>query len=185
MNTDYSYLLGEYPQTISKDQLYKMRHISKCKASWLLENGVIPCADNGKQTRRCTIKIKDVVKFLEKQEAGKLKNLPPTGIFASKNPNRKTNYIKVAPSDFAALLKGQWRLKPDALSAEHAAQLLSHTTTTVAKWIKTGKLKAIAYQRGYMIPKEWMIRYLADIVNDNRVIKSEKHMRLIRKCQKD
>ena len=185
MNTDYSYLLEEYPETISKDQLYKICHISKRKASWLLENGVIPCVDNGKQTRRYTIKIKDVVKFLEKQEAGKLKKLPPSGIFASKNANRKTNYIKVAPSDFAALLKEQWRLKPDALSAEQAAQLLGYTTTTIAKWIKAGKLKAIPYQRGYMIPKEWLVRYLADTVNDNRATKSEKHMRLIRKCQKD
>ena len=36
-----------------------------------------------------------------------------------------------------------------------------------------------------MIPKEWLVRYLADTVNDNRATKPEKHMRLIRKCQKD
>ena len=108
--------------------------------------------------------------------------MTPTGIFASKNPNRKTNYIKVAPSDFAALLKKQWQQKPDALSAEQAAQLLGYTTTTVAKWIKAGKLKAIPYQRGYMIPKEWLIRYLVDTVNDNRASKSRKHMRLISQC---
>lgn len=133
MNTDYSYLLEEYPETISKDQLYKICHISKRKASWLLENCVIPYVDSGKQTRRYTIKIKDVIKFLEKQDASKLKKLPPPGIFASKNPNRKTNYVKVTPSDFSAFLKEQWQIKPDVLSAEQAAQLLGYTATTVAK----------------------------------------------------
>lgn len=48
MTTDYSYLLEEYPETISKDQLYKICHISKVKASWYLENGVIPCEGTGK-----------------------------------------------------------------------------------------------------------------------------------------
>lgn len=185
MNTDYSYLLEEYPETISKDQLYKICHISKRKASWYLENGIIPCEDNGKQTRRYTIRIKDVIKFLEKQEAGKLKKLPPPGIFTSKTPSRKVNYVKVTPSAFATLLKEQWKQQPDALSTEQAAQLLGYTTPAVTKWIKTGKLRAIPYQRGYMIPKEWLIRYLADTVNDNRATKSGKHMRLIRKCQQN
>ena len=79
-----------------------------------MEHGVIPCKDSGKKTRRFTIKTMDVIKFLEKQEAGKIKNMPPLGIFASKNPSRKTNYVKVSPSAFFNLLKEQWLLKPDA-----------------------------------------------------------------------
>lgn len=185
MKTDYSYLLEEYPPTISMDQLCKICHISKRKAKWLLEYGVIPCKDSGKKTRRFTIKTMDVIKFLEKQEAGKIKNMPPLGIFASKKPNRKTNYVKASPSSFADLLKEQWLLKPDALNTEQASELLGYTTTTVAKWIKTGKLKAVQYQRGYLIPKEWLIHYLTETVNDGRASKSEKHMKLINKCQKN
>lgn len=184
MATDYSYLLEEYPETISKDQLYKICHISKAKASWYLENGVIPCEDTGKQTRRYTIRIKDVIKFLEKQEAGTLKKLPPSGTFASKNAKRKINHVKVTPSAFAALLREQWKQQPDALSTEQAAQLLGYTTPAVTIWIKNGKLSAIPYQRSYMIPKDWLIQYLADTVNESRTSKSEKHMRLIVQCQR-
>lgn len=184
MKTDYSYLLEKYPETISMDQLYKISRISKRKAKWLLEHGVIPCKDSGKKTRRFTIKTMDVIKFLEKQKAGKIKNMPPPGIFASKNPNRKTDYVKVSPLVFADLLKEQWRLKPDALNTEQASELLGYTTTTVAKWIKTGKLKAVQYQRSYLIPKEWLIHYLTETVNDGRDSKSKKHMGLIKKCQK-
>jgi hypothetical protein len=42
MATDYSYLLAEYPEKISQDQLYRICRISKRKATWLLENGYIP-----------------------------------------------------------------------------------------------------------------------------------------------
>lgn len=184
MKTDYSYLLEEYPPTISMDQLYKICHVSKRKAKWLLEHGVIPCRDTGKKTRRFTIKTMDVIKFLKKQESGKIKNMPPLGIFASKNPNRKTNYIKVSPSVFANLLKEQWLLKPDALNTKQVSELLGYTTTTVTKWIKTEKLKAVPYQRGYLIPKEWLICYLSKTINDNQVCKSEKHIKLIQQCQR-
>ena len=50
----YEYLREQYPEIISKDQLYRICHISKRKARWLLENGIIPCEDSGKQTRRFT-----------------------------------------------------------------------------------------------------------------------------------
>ena len=39
---DYGYLREQYPAVISKDQLYRICHISKRKALWLLEHGVIP-----------------------------------------------------------------------------------------------------------------------------------------------
>ena len=37
MDTDYSALLMEYPKIISKDKLYRICHISKRKATWLLD----------------------------------------------------------------------------------------------------------------------------------------------------
>ena len=50
MSTDYSILLEQYPEVVSKDQMYKICHISKRKATWLLENGVNPCQTSGKKT---------------------------------------------------------------------------------------------------------------------------------------
>ena len=49
MTTDYSYLLDEYLEIISQDQLYRICRISKRKATWPLENGYIPCKDSGKR----------------------------------------------------------------------------------------------------------------------------------------
>lgn len=65
------------------DQLYRICHISKRKAKWLLENGVIPCEDSGKWTRRFQIHLEDVITFLERRDAGLLQKAIPAGIFSS------------------------------------------------------------------------------------------------------
>lgn len=184
MNTDYSDLLTEYPAIISMDQLYKICHVSKRKAKWLLEHGVIPCEDNGNQTRRFAIKLTDVIAFLRNLEQGKVKNLPPPGSFPSKPSAKHINYRKVTPTAFTALLKKQWADQPDVLLPEQAGTLLSYTRPTVHKWIRDGKLKAIPYNSSYLIPKAWLIKYLSATVNDSRASKSAKHMKLILQCQK-
>lgn len=51
MREEYKMLLIEYPEVVSKEQLCQICHISKRKAAWLLENGLIPCSDTGKKTK--------------------------------------------------------------------------------------------------------------------------------------
>ena len=94
MSTDYSALLLEYPAVISKDQLYRICHISKRKATWLLEHGVIPCKDSGKKTRRFQIYTADVVNYLITLENEPQKVAIPAGIFTSdKNREKKFSFI--------------------------------------------------------------------------------------------
>ena len=58
----------QYPKTMSKDQLYRVAHISKATALYLLQSGAIPCKDTGKKTRRYTIKTDDVIEYLRQRE---------------------------------------------------------------------------------------------------------------------
>lgn len=73
MKTDYLYLLEEYPETISMDQLYKICHISKRKAKWLLEHGVIPppgifsSLTSGKKINYARVNSMTFTAFLKKQ----------------------------------------------------------------------------------------------------------------------
>lgn len=46
----YEALRKEYPETITKEQFYKMAHISKATALHLLQSGLVPCKDTGKKT---------------------------------------------------------------------------------------------------------------------------------------
>lgn len=46
-NIDYKAILKAYPETISKEQLYKLCHISKRMAKFYLDNGMIACTNTG------------------------------------------------------------------------------------------------------------------------------------------
>ena len=91
---DYDYLRQEYPAVISMDQFYRICHISKRKARWLLENGVVPCKDSGKQTRRFSIQLEDVIRFLEQRDAG-LVDAIPQGIFSSTSSSLPLSLIHI------------------------------------------------------------------------------------------
>ncbi|MCI7474858.1 MAG: DNA-binding protein [Clostridiales bacterium] len=111
---DYRYLQREYPETISMDQLYRICHISKRKARWLLEHRVIPCQDSGKQTRRFSIRLEDVICFLEQRDAGLLDDVIPQGIFSSDSsrPVRPTIPL-LDEAELCAYLLECWEDWPD------------------------------------------------------------------------
>lgn len=118
MSTDYSALLLEYPAVISKDQLYRICHISKRKATWLLENGIIPCRDSGKKTRRFQIYTADVVNYLITLENEPQKVAIPVGIFTcNKYRKKQENPVAHLPrSELKKHLCLKWCSEPDALS---------------------------------------------------------------------
>lgn len=87
----YQKLCMEYPEKISKEQLYKICHISKRKASYLLENGLIPCQDSGKMTRKYTIALKDVATFIDARKTNPMRfDMPP-----SLRTKRKSTYSRI------------------------------------------------------------------------------------------
>ncbi len=53
----------EIPDVITKDQLYRICHISKSTALYLLQSGKIPCEYTGKRTRCYKIKKQDVITY--------------------------------------------------------------------------------------------------------------------------
>ena len=83
MNTRYDEIIENHPSTITLDQFYRICHISKRKAKWLLENGIVPCQDSGKKTRRFKIQTMDVVYYLQQLEVNPEEVQPPVGIFNS------------------------------------------------------------------------------------------------------
>ena len=64
---DYEEIKKAYPKTMSKDQFYKVAHISKATALFLLQTGLVPCKDSKKKTRRYTIKTKDVISYMQER----------------------------------------------------------------------------------------------------------------------
>ena len=67
-NIDYKAILKAYPETISKEQLYKLCHISKRMAKFYLDNGMIACTNTGHSTHKYIIRTSDAVAFLRDRE---------------------------------------------------------------------------------------------------------------------
>jgi len=159
MATDYSHLLAEYPEKICHDQFYRICRISKRKATWLLENGYIPCEDTGKKTRRFKIRITDVVEYLTRLEDS-----------------------QIDAGKFMEMLKKKWRSFPDALTVGDVIKMTGYSQTAVSQWISKEKLFGVWYYNKYLIPKDCLIEYMA--TKAHRITqKSKKHMDLIQQYQ--
>ena len=130
--------------------------MSKRKAKWLLENGVVPCIDTGKKTWRFQISIDAVVDYLVKRDANSLTVAAPLGIFSSK-PTQKS----AAPVDLVALqayTQRLWRNEPDVLTVEKASRISGFSKDTIYHWIYKERLMSIRYMGGHIIPKDELIK---------------------------
>lgn len=82
----YRYLLNQYPETVQKEQFRIICHISKRTARYLLQSGLVPCVQSGKKTRNYTIKMKDIVRYLERREIHPEKYKLPPGSYTESSP---------------------------------------------------------------------------------------------------
>lgn len=140
METDYSYLYESYPEIISADQLYRICHISKRKAKWLLDSGRIPCQDSGKKTRRYKIRTDDVVSYLRMLETAPETVAAPVGLFNSKS-KRINPIAQIDINDFQHFLYRIWAMEPDALTPKDIRPLIGYSPSTIGQWIACQKLQ--------------------------------------------
>lgn len=166
MSTDYSALLLEYPTVISKDQLYRICHISKRKATWLLEHGVIPCKDSGKKTRRFQIYTADVVNYLITLENEPQKVAIPAGIFINdKNREKKKSPLtRLTHAELKRHLCLRWNSEPDALTITQISKITGYNMQTVGQWISKGKLQYVSCPDGRKVAKRWLIQFMTDYI---------------------
>ena len=59
---------GKVPDELTMEQFYKLCHVSKKTARYLLRSGKIPCKYTGKRTHSYTIRKEDVIAFLKDRE---------------------------------------------------------------------------------------------------------------------
>ena len=182
---DYNFLRDQYSEVITMDQLYRICHISKRKARWLLENGIIPCEDSGKQTRRFKIKLDDVIEFLELRDAGLLDDVMPVGIFSSGEygyPPRQPR-IRLDNRALQAFLLDCWVDVPDMLTIPQTAALCGYSVTTIERWFQKKLLEGICYRGMILISKESLAEWLASDQSQGIQRQSVIHMTLMEEFQ--
>lgn len=180
MPTDYSSLYKEYPEIISADQLYRICHISKRKAKWLLDNGYIPCQDSGKKTRRYKIRLEDAIAHLRTLETAPEKVAAPVGLFNSKC--RHINPIaQIDKDDFQRYLYRIWAMEPDALTAKDIRAMVGYGPGTIGQWVASQKLPSVTLPRGVkVVAKQWLVEFISDYTVENPNRLSNTHRQIAR-----
>ena len=158
---DYQYLREQYPEIITKDQLYRICRISKRKALSLLENRVIPCEDSGKKTRRFRIKLEDVINFLARRDAGELDAILPQGIFSSGSHPVCQPRTYLDSEELCTFILTEWDDQPDMLTMREAAELCGYSVHAVSGWVRDGTVVSIAYHGAFLVSKESLAGWLA------------------------
>ena len=173
---DYRYLQREYPETISMDQLYRICHISKRKARWLLEHRVIPCQDSGKQTRRFSIRLEDVICFLEQRDAGLLDDVIPQGIFSSESSHPVRPARQVLDEDgLCVYLLECWEDWPDMLTTRQASELCGYSVNALNRWWNLGQIQGVKYRNELRYSKESLACWLASAKGQAIAALSQQH----------
>ena len=185
-------------EIISLEQLYKMLHISKRKAAWMLQNGIIPCEIRGTATHKYTIRKEDVLAYMAKSEREKRKEIP-VGIFNAKktnNPRRTespdsdcggyfddTNY-KLRGKErtrFKEMLEDLLSAVPDTLTVDEVAELTGYYRRTILRYVQRKYIYAVNIMGKYYISKQSIINYLATDKAFKNTQKSEWHESMIKR----
>lgn len=141
-------LLTEYPDGMSKEQFCKIANISKRKATWLLNTGLIPCERSDKITWRYSIKTEDVIFYLENRIAHPEEYEAPPGTFSSRST---ASYKSLTKNNVDTDIN--WEDAPDALTLAQAANLSHHSVGYLKRRISCGQLYAASYYGKTIVSK--------------------------------
>jgi len=181
MKDRYHELLKEYPAFVSLEQLRVMCHISKRKAKYILDSGIIPSVNSGKKTRKYSIATKDIVSYLRETEEH-----PGKYIFPSFSSGHRKSHLEMAiPTDnlFTNLLNEYYRKLidgyPDLLTTSQVHEMTGYSNKHIKQWINEERF--VVFQRnGFLFPKSSLIEFISGIGYAMQTPKSMKHKKQLK-----
>lgn len=163
---------------ISLEQLYKMLHISKRKAAWMLQNGIIPCGIRATATHKYVIRIEDVEVYLARSRTARRKEIP-VGLFNAK-PRKSPLPPESQDSDgrghipelvlslrgkerarFKAMLEDALADLPDSLTIDEAADAIGYSRNMVLRHVQKKRIYAVKMCGRWMVAKSGLVAFLA------------------------
>ena len=178
---------------LSLEQLRQRLHISKRKAAWMLNNGVIPCRIVNTPTHlRYYVSEEDLRAYM-KQSITESKKEFVRGQFSSRNKNAPAAneasgdeigvFAYLSRKDrnkFERMLKKRLAIYPDALSVYRVAKIIGYSERTIRWHIAKGRLFATLQERKYLVSKYSLIKFLASDKGFAMQPKSEWHEKAIK-----
>lgn len=162
----YDYLRDQYPEYVTENQLYKICHIAKRSAKYLLDNGIIPCENSGKKTRKYKIALNDIINYLVMRDKTQ-NSMIPRGCMNSKckkpRPPRVTLAAILSPNSEGELRKYFEYIYadyPDVVSSHDVADMTGLSKKTVLEFLNKGEIQALLISSKYFIPKEFVLAFV-------------------------
>lgn len=132
----------EVPVVITKEQLWKLCHISKNTARILLQSGKIPCIYSGGKTRCYKILKKDAITYIANRDVFPEYYAVSDGSYATSSRHRissaRIREIKEDMHDYFAYLLRKY---PDVLGNEMISSITGYSKTAINNWCKEGYLR--------------------------------------------
>lgn len=188
-NKYYDELRKQYPETISKDQFYRIAHISKATALYLLQSGLVPCEDSGKKTRRYTIRMDDVIDYMINREKHPEDYQAPVNWY--KKYSGKKVSLEVFPGKplklsvreknaFRKYIERKLICYDDLMKVTEVIEVIGYSDTSIHRWCREKKLKAFHVSSKFLIPKISLVDFLLSQDSFNIKRKSPQHIELIK-----
>ena len=158
-------------EIVGLEQVRLILHIGKRKARFLLENGIIPCRNNGKKTRQYKVKVSDILEYKKKQHSFKV------GMFSSCHteiPNKEDSFYlrrSIALKFYKKLLEKE----DDTLTVEDICNITGYEKKAVYRWVEHKWLPAKKVIGKLYVSKEDLLRFLASRKYATIVQKSTTH----------
>ena len=177
---------------LSLEQLRQKLHISKRKAAWMLQNGVIPCRIVDTPTHlRYYVSENDLERYLAKSPSERSREIP-VGVFSSRKENslplemggRDHNNVNIVLTNnerelFVQLLEKRMEIYPDAMDINRVAKITGYSRTTILRRVQNGDMFAVMMNDEYVISKEGVIEFFASDKAFRIYNKSKWHERAI------
>lgn len=171
---------NEVPDVITKEQFYRICHISKSTALYLLKSGVVPCEYSGKKTRCYKIKKDDVQKYLESKGKFPEYYAAPKGWYASNCtatiPGKLSEDTTKKLYAYYNELLSDYK---DVVFAQDVVKLTGYAKATINGWCAKGHIKHFVKDNKYYIPKVFLIEFFCSPYFRSIVRKTSWHIQTI------
>ena len=178
---------------LSLEQLRQKLHISKRKAAWMLNNGVIPCRIVNTPTHlRYYVSEEDLraymkqsiteskKEFIRGQFSSRNKNAPETNEVSGDEINVYSYLSKKERNKFERMLEKRLATYPDVMDIKRIVSIIGYTDRTIRWHISKGRIFAIIQDCKYLVSKYSLIKFLASDKGFAMQPKSEWHEKAIR-----
>ena len=178
---------------LSLEQLRVKLKISKRKAAWMLQNGVIPCRIVDTPTHlRYYVKEEDLraymkqsitesrKEFIRGQFSSRNKNAPETNKVSGDEINVYSYLSKKERNKFERMLEKRLAIYPDVMDIKRIVSIIGYTDRTIRWHIGKGRIFAIIQDRKYLVSKYSLIKFLASDKGFAMQPKSEWHEKAIK-----